>query len=78
MDKQEKQVSIEIIKGFKFAYRGCDVVEYKKGETVTVGAECADLALAEKWAKPAGKARPAAPENKDAAPAGGAPENKSE
>lgn len=70
---EEKKVTIEVVKDFKFAHRGCDVVEYTAGETVDVSERCAEIALAEKWAKQ-GKARRAA-ENKDA---GSAPENKSE
>lgn len=63
---EEKKVQIEVVKDFKFAHRGCDVVEYKAGAAVEVSEDCAALAIAEKWAKPAGKAKKAAPENKDA------------
>lgn len=72
MKKEEKKVAIEVVETFKFAHRGCDVVEYEKGAVVEVEAECAEIALREKWAKPA-KAQKTAPENKDA---GAAPENK--
>lgn len=72
MNKEEKGVTIEVIEGFKFAHRGVEVREYSKGETVEVEAECAEIAIREKWAKP-GKARKEAPENKDA---GAPPENK--
>lgn len=68
--------TIEVLKDFKFAHRGCDVREYVKGDIVTLEDEAADIALGEKWAKPiktkaekADKAIPAAPENKDAASA---------
>lgn len=72
---EENTVSIEVVKDFKFAHRGCDVVEYQAGATVEVSPRCAEIALGEKWAKPvkAGKAKAEAPENKDA---GAAPENK--
>lgn len=77
---EEKKVEIEVERSFKFAHRGCDVVEYRAGETVEVSERCAEVAIAEKWAKPASgkqgaKARARAPENKNA---GDAPENKSE
>lgn len=64
----EKQVTIEVIKPFRFAYRGCDVVEYATGEHA-VSERCAEVAIAEGWAK----AKGSAPENKDA---GKAPRNK--
>lgn len=68
----DKKITIEVIKDFKFAHRGCDVVEYSKGETVDVSEECAAIALDEKWAKkPGGKKQ--IPENKAVT---GAPENK--
>jgi hypothetical protein len=68
----------EITKGFKFAHRGCDVVEYKAGDVIDDATdEMAELAIKNKWAKES-KAKTAAPENKDAAADGGAPENKSE
>ena len=69
---EQKKVIIEIIETFKFAYRGCEVVEYVKGDVVEVSEEVAELAKAEKWAKATKKE---APENKDA---GNAPENKGE
>lgn len=68
---EQKKVTIEVLEGFKYAYRGCEVVEYQKGDVVEVSEECADLAKAQKWAK----ASKAAPENKDAVRA---PENKGE
>lgn len=68
---EEKKVTIEVVESFKYAYRGCEVVEFTKGEVVEVSEEVADLAKAQKWAK----GSKAAPENKDA---GNAPENKSE
>lgn len=78
---EAKKVAIEVVKDFKFAHRGCDVVEYQAGESVEVSERCAEVAIAEKWAKPAGggkkgaKAKAGAPEDKNA---GAAPENKSE
>lgn len=71
------KVEIEVVKDFKYAYRGCDVVEYKVGDVVEVDTEVAKLAKAEKWAKAAkaAKAEKSAPENKDSGPV---PENKSE
>lgn len=69
---EQKKVTIEVVESFKYAYRGCDVVEYKKGAVVEVSEEVAELAKAEKWAKATKKE---APENKDA---GNAPENKGE
>ena len=70
--------TIEIIKDFKFAHRGCDVVEYKAGDVIDDATdEMAELAIKNKWAKES-KAKTAAPENKDAAVDGSAPENKSE
>lgn len=38
-----------IIKTFRYAFRGCDVVEYSEGEQ-DVPDEVATLALAEGWA----------------------------
>ena len=67
---EAKKVTIEVVESFKYAYRGCDVVEYQKGEVVEVSEEVAELAKAEKWAKATKKE---APENKDS---GNAPENK--
>lgn len=78
-----EKVEILVTEDFKYAYRGCDVVEYKAGETVEVDAEVADLAKKEKWAK-LPKAEKAPKESKDSGPApenkdaGNAPENKSE
>ena len=69
---KEKKVIIEVIEPFKYAYRGCDVVDYAKGDVVEVSEEVAELAKAEKWARLTKKG---APENKDA---GNAPENKGE
>lgn len=48
---EEKNVTIIVTADFKFAYRGCEVVEYFKGQTVDVSQECADIARREKWAK---------------------------
>ncbi len=70
--------TIEVTKGFKFAHRGCDVVEYQAGDVITDNdGDLYEVAITNKWAKES-KARSAAPENKDAAVAGGAPENKAE
>lgn len=67
--------TIEVTKDFKFAHRGCDVIEYKVGDVIEdPAADLYDVATKNKWAKEA-KAKPAAKENKDAGPA---PENKSE
>lgn len=68
---EQKKVTIEVVKGFKFAHRGCEVVDYTKGQTVEVEQECADLAISEKWAK----ASKAAPETKEEAEV---PETKAE
>lgn len=60
---EQKKVTIEVVEDFKFAYRGGEVVEYKKGAVVEVDEEVAALAKSEKWAK----ASKAAPEtNEDA------------
>lgn len=61
--------TIEIIKDFRFAHRGVEVVEYHSGDVVEVSERCAEIALDEKWAKwaklpKANKAHAAAPENK--------------
>lgn len=69
---EEKKVTIEVVKAFKFAHRGCDIVEYPAGAVIEVTERCAEVALAEKWARPV-KAKKEAPENKDSGPA---PENK--
>lgn len=50
MSDSEK-VTIEVVSDFKYAYRGCDVVEYTRGSTVAVAKEVAELALREKWVK---------------------------
>lgn len=65
--------TIEVTKDFKFAHRGCDVVEYKTGEVIAApAADLYDVATKNKWAKES-KAKTTAPENKDA---GNAPEDK--
>lgn len=69
---EQKKETLEVVKDFKYAYRGCDVVEYKAGQTEDFDEEVAELAKANKWAKKPGKKAPA--ENKDL---GVAPENKS-
>jgi len=49
--------------------RGYERLEYPASpEPVEVDADCAEVSLAEGWATEPGKAEPAAPENKDAAP----------
>jgi hypothetical protein len=54
---------------FSFSDNGYTLVSHEAvGETVEVSEECARVALAEGWAVEPGKAEPAAPENKDAAP----------
>lgn len=65
---------IEVTKDFKFAHRGCDVVEYQAGDVVEADDDLFEVATKNKWAKES-KAKTADPENKDA---GQAPENKSE
>lgn len=54
-------INITITEPFKYAYRGCDVVQFECG-TQDVPEEVADIALAEGWA------HLKAPENKDEAP----------
>lgn len=54
---------IEVIKDFSFAHRGVEVVSYHAGDVVEVSDRCAEVALAEKWAKQP-KASKAAPETK--------------
>lgn len=49
-----EKVSIEVVEAFKFAHRGCDVVEYPIG-LADVEPEVAELAIREKWAKKAVK-----------------------
>jgi len=66
--------SIEVTQDFKFAHRGCDVVEYKAGDVIDADDDLFDVAIKNKWAKES-KAKAGAPENKNA---GKAPENKSE
>lgn len=69
--------TIEVTEDFKFAHRGCDIVEYKNGDVVEADADLFEVAIKNKWAKES-KAKAVAqkaPENKDA---GQAPENKSE
>lgn len=49
---------IEITKDFKFAHRGCDVVEYKAGDVIAdPAAELFEVAIKNRWAK-ASKAKP--------------------
>lgn len=58
---QENTVLVIIGQNFKFAHRGCDVVEYKAAaEPQEVPEEVAKLAITEKWAKLPGKAKGAA------------------
>lgn len=58
---EEKKVEIVVVKNFKFAHRGCDVVEYKaSAEPIEVTERCAEVAIAEKWAKPMSKGKKAA------------------
>lgn len=53
---------IIVIKAFRFAHRGIDVEEFVVGpEPVETTDECADLAVAEKWAKPVKVAKPVSP-----------------
>lgn len=76
----KQATEIEIIEDFKFAHRGCIVVEYTAGQVVEADAELHKVATENNWAKPAAakapaKASKATPHNKNA---GNAPENKSE
>jgi hypothetical protein len=61
---------IVVVKAFSYGHRGYDIREYTPGpEPIDMDdAECAAVALAEGWAVEPGKARTAAPENKDSAP----------
>jgi hypothetical protein len=64
-------MKLKITKDFKFAHRGCDVVEYQAGTEIDATDEqLIEVALREKWAT---RARGSAPENKAL---GGAAENK--
>mgnify|MGYP000924618634 CR=1 FL=1 len=64
-------MKLRVTRDFKFAHRGCDVVEYKAGTEIDATDEqLIEVALKEKWAT---KARSGAPENKAL---GGAAENK--
>lgn len=66
---QEKTVLVIVCQSFKFAHRGCDVVEYKvAAEPQEVPEEVAKLAITEKWAKLPVKAKGAA--KKDGSNAG--------
>jgi hypothetical protein len=47
---------IEVTKDFAFAERGIYVTEYARGQITEVSDECAECAIAEKWAKPSKKA----------------------
>lgn len=76
----KQATEIEIIEDFKFAHRGCDVVEYTAGQVIEADAELHKIATENNWAKPAeakpaAKVHKAAPHNKNA---GNSPENKSE
>lgn len=69
-----------VLKDFKFAHRGIEVEEFTAGPgLVEMTDECAELAMGEGWAERSGeqssagadalaggKAKPDAPENKDA------------
>ena len=59
-EEKTELASIDVTKDFKYAYRGCDVHAYEAGKRYEVPAECADLAVKEKWAK---KAKGDAPAN---------------
>lgn len=64
-------MKLKVIKDFKFAHRGCDVVEYQAGTEIDATDEqLIEVALKEKWVT---KARGSAPENKAL---GSATENK--
>lgn len=43
--------TLKIIKSFSFAERGVEVIDYTADETVDVSDDCAEVALAEKWAE---------------------------
>lgn len=46
---------IEVTQSFSFAERGIEVLDYKVGELAEVSEECAEIAIAEGWAKQADK-----------------------
>lgn len=56
---------IKVIQNFRFAEQGLHVTEYQAGDIVDVSDDCAEVAIAEKWAtadKPR-RATAKAPEN---------------
>lgn len=61
---------IIVKKDFRFAHRGCEIVEYFAGdEPVEVSDRCAEVALAEGWAVDAGgEGAPKAAKSKKAVP----------
>ena len=66
---------ITVTQNFKFAEQGLYVTEYVAGETYEVSAECAEVAVAEKWAT-GEKARRAAAKAPEVAAVEAAPEVK--
>lgn len=61
-------MKLSITKTFDFAHGGHRVVRYEAGQEIEAeDQELVDVATAEGWAEPEGKAQAAAPENKDAA-----------
>jgi hypothetical protein len=70
MNSQTGGMRLEILQDFKWAHRGVEVVEYTKGDTIeTDDQDLIEVSTsdANKWAAKAKKAKPGAPENKDAA-----------
>ena len=70
MSKQAGGTKLEALQDFKWAHRGVEVVEYAKGDTIeTDDEDLIEVATdeANKWATKGKKAKPGAPENKDAA-----------
>lgn len=61
-------MKLRVVKDFKFAHRGCDVVEYPAGTEIDATDEqLIEVALKEKWVT---KARGSSPENKALTSAG--------
>lgn len=66
---------ITVTQNFKFAENGIHVTEFLAGETYDVSNDCAEVALAEKWAT-GEKTRRAAAKAPETAAAASAPEVK--
>jgi hypothetical protein len=67
------KIKLQILRTFLFAHRGCDVVEYVKGQEIeTDDADLIQTCKAEGWARPpGGKNKGDAPENKGSSGAKG-------